>query len=430
MLAVAGMLPLLACARPSAPTLPAGHTYIFPSWPPGELGRETSQQIQKAWREILTGKVRSAEGRLVRLLKQHPGCPPVETALAYARLRAGRLLEARAGFEGVLSEHPDYFPALVGGGEAIARGGDPDRALDLLKRAVAVEPREPRVQRRLSEIKLRVTERSVAAARTAQAEGNLELAEREYRRALSAAPELGALRVELADLLVAQGDPAGAMALLEEDTTHDRLVMLRLGRLLSQQGEHAQALATFRELLARHPGDAEVAARAEEARRAFELSQMPEAYRRIPGAARINRADLAALLSAKITALRRLTGGEPAVAVDISGSWARVQIIQVLALGVMDVYPNHTFQPGATVRRGDVASAVARVLSRLGKRPTSPAPAITDMSRHNLLYNAASQAVAAGLLDLTPGGAFEAWRPVSGQSAIEIIEALARLVGP
>jgi hypothetical protein len=220
------------------------------------------------------------------------------------------------------------------------------------------------------------------------------------------------------------------VALLEEDATHDRAVMLRLGELLSQQGEHARALATFRELLALHPGDAEVVARAEEARRAFELSQMPEPYRRIPGAARINRADLAALLSAKVTALRRLAGGQPAVAVDISGSWAREQIIQVLAMGVMDVYPNHTFQPGATVRRGDVASAVARVLSRLGKPPTSSAPAITDMSPNNLLYGAASQAVAAGLLDLTPGGAFEAWRPVSGQAAIEIIDALARLVGP
>ncbi len=33
-------------------------------------------------------------------------------------------------------------------------------------------------------------------------------------------------------------------------------------------------------------------------------------------------------------------------------------------------------------------------------------------------------------MDLTPTGAFEPWRPVSGPEAISVVDALARLVGP
>ena len=37
--------------------------------------------------------------------------------------------------------------------------------------------------------------------------------------------------------------------------------------------------------------------------------------------------------------------------------------MSVTRAGVMEVYPNHTFQPAAVVRRGDLADAASRVLS-------------------------------------------------------------------
>jgi hypothetical protein len=33
-------------------------------------------------------------------------------------------------------------------------------------------------------------------------------------------------------------------------------------------------------------------------------------------------------------------------------------------------------------------------------------------------------------MDLTPSGAFEAWRPVSGEEAVQVVENLVRAVGP
>jgi hypothetical protein len=156
---------------------------------------------------------------------------------------------------------------------------------------------------------------------------------------------------------------------------------------------------------------------------------MPEEYRRIPQAATITRADLAALVVGKVSALSRLPNGPAKVAVDISGSWARDSIIRALALEILDVYPNHTFQPAATVRRGDLARAVQRVLD-LTSQPAAALANPSDMTPNNLFRYPAARVVGAGLMDLTQNGAFEAWRPVTGREAADVVEALVRLVGP
>jgi hypothetical protein len=116
------------------------------------------------------------------------------------------------------------------------------------------------------------------------------------------------------------------------------------------------------------------------------------------------------------------------VAVDISGSWARDQVTRVLALGIMDVYPNHTFQPGAIVRRVDLARAAARTLDIL-RWPAAAAQTPSDMSRAHLDFAVVERVLAAGLMGLTPTGAFEPWRPVTGREAIDVVDAVARLSG-
>jgi len=132
---------------------------------------------------------------------------------------------------------------------------------------------------------------------------------------------------------------------------------------------------------------------------------------------------------AKVSLLGRLEPGPAKVAIDISGSWARDQIIRALAFDILDVYPNHTFQPAAVVRRGDLAAAVSRVLD-LAKYPAGTLANPRDMASNNLVRYPAARVVGAGLMDLTDDGAFEAWRPVSGQEAVDVIEGLVRLLGP
>ena len=419
----------LSCARPTPPRAPEGEDYVFPGARSGELGPEESRRIEKAWRSLTGGDAAAATESFRRLLAQRPGLVPAETGLGYARLRAGRFAEAGTLFDSVLARAPDYLPALLGAGSAASRRGEALAALGFYRRAQAVAPQDPVARRRLAEVKLQVTERRVAEAHAALQAGDSDRATEMYRLALEAAPEVGGLRLELANLLVSRGEAAAAAAVLEADPEADRQVLIRLGEVLIGLGEYPRALEAYRRLLARDPRDPEALRRSREAREALELLQMPEEYRLIAAAPHITRADLAALVSVKVTALARITNREPKVAVDISGSWAREHIVTVLALDIMDVYPNHTFQPGATVRRGDLARALGRTLDLL-HYPRSPSPALTDMPPSNLFFDDAVRAVGAGLLELSPTGAFEPWRPVSGREALDVLEALVRLVGP
>jgi len=420
---------LASCARRVVPPLPQGEDYLFPSPAPRELSAAEAKALQQAWQEILADDVPSAAKRLERLRRQGSARPSIEAAIGYARLRAGRADEALAAFEAAIERSPAFVPALVGAGSAALRRNEPDAALDFYRSALAAAPGDALARKRVAALKLQVTERHMARAQAAVEAGDSSAAVREYRGALGTAPEVSGVRLALAELLAREGDGDAAIALLEADPTGERTLRLRLASALIAAGRLDRAGAVYRELLARDPSDAEAQAGQSLVRERVEAAGMPEEYRRIPEAARVSRADLAALLMVRVKALRGAGPGEARVAVDISGSWAREQIAGALSLDVLDLYPNHTFQPGALVRRVELARAVARVLERMGW-PRAAAPAPADMPRSHLDYDAVARALGAGLMSLGATGTFEPWRPVSGREALNVVDALARLVGP
>jgi len=431
-LALAGLAVALAafpaCAKRVAPALPEGEDYVFSTPPRGELPPKDKAALQLAWREVLSGDTAAAVKRYEKLLKRHPGSLAARTGLGYARLRAGQTELGSQAFLAVLEKRPEDVPALVGLGSLAVRNADLDGAVAVYRRAAAVAPDDPVVRKRLAALKLQVTDRRMAEAQGALERGDSEAAARAYASALEVAPEVTGVRLALADVLAERGERPAAIVVLEADLSGERQVLLELGLLLSEEQEYARALEVYTRLLAHGPGDEAARAGQLRAREGLESLAMPEEYRAIPEATRVSRADLAALLAVRVPALRRAGAGEPRVAVDISGSWARDQVARVLALGLMDVYPNHTFQPGAIVRRVDLARAAARTLDVLGW-PAGGAPTPADMSRAHLDFAVVERVLAAGLMGLTPAGAFEPWRPVSGREAIDVVDAVARLSG-
>ena len=72
---------------------------------------------------------------------------------------------------------------------------------------------------------------------------------------------------------------------------------------------------------------------------------------------------MAALIGVRLGALLARTRPRQAVVTDMRGHWAQEWILAAVRAGVMDTQPNYTFQPGARVRRGDLAQTVSRVLA-------------------------------------------------------------------
>ncbi len=430
-LAVAGGVLLLgACAPKVVPPLPEGEDYVYPT-PRPEVGVSAKERnaLEKAWRKVLAGDVKGAVRDYRKILDRRPGLAAAETGLGYAHLRGGQAPAAAAQFVAALEDAPGYVPALVGAGTTAFRRGDVDAALALYQQAHERDPGDPLVRKRAAALKLQVTERHIAAAREAVGVGDDETAAEEYRAALEVAPELAEMRLALAELEVADGDTAAAVATLRDDPSGDREVQLRLGQVLLGRGEYEEARTVYRERLARDPGDEEARQGERTAQESLDFQAQPEEYRQIASLARATRADLAALLAVKLGVLQRLPPSEPRLAVDISGSWARESIATVVGLGVMEVYPNHTFKPRAPVRRADLARALSRVLVRLGWRGGGGA-APADMRPSHLDHDAVRRVVGAGLMELGPEGQFEPWRPVSGREAARVVEALSQLVGP
>jgi hypothetical protein len=184
-----------------------------------------------------------------------------------------------------------------------------------------------------------------------------------------------------------EGGAREAALVLEADPAGDRLTRLRLAEVWMGLGEYERALLPLQLILAREPRDPEARVLAREVQEALTLSKLPEEYRRVATASRLSRAELAALLCINVTALARLPPGEPKVAVDISGSWARNYIARVLALDVMDLFPNHTFSP-AWPFAAELARAASRVLDLVGAA-SRPGPAPVDMAPANVAYDAA-----------------------------------------
>jgi Flp pilus assembly protein TadD len=415
-------------ARKLAPPPPEGELYRFPVPRAGEQPASENATLQAAWREVTSGDTLAAAKRYDKLLRRHPQSSAARTGLGYARLRAGQLDAASQSFATTLERLPEDVPALAGAASVAARRGDLEGAMALMRRASLAAPDDVQVRKRLGSLKLQVTDRRMAEAEAALERGDTETAAVAYAAALGAAPEVTGVRLALARVLSGRGERDAAIAVLEADPAGERQILLELGRILNDGAEYARALEVYTRLLAHGPGDAEARAGQRRAEEGLEGQAMPEEYRAIPDAARVTRADLAALVAVRVQRLRRAGPGEPRVAVDISGSWARDQVARILALGIMDVYPNHTFQPNAIVRRVDLARAAARSLDIL-RWPAGTSAAPADMSRSHLDFVVVERVLAAGLMGLTPAGAFEPWRPVTGREAIEVVDALARLSG-
>jgi tetratricopeptide (TPR) repeat protein len=416
------------CAKRLVPAIPEGEAYMFPAPSAGDASPAEEKALRAAWNDVLAGDTAAAGRRYEKLLARRPDLAAAQTGLAYARLRAGRLDEAGAAFASVLASRPSDVPALVGAGSVAFRRGDVDGAVGFYRSAQALAPDDALVRRRLTALKLQATEGRMGLAQAALDRGDSDTAVREYSRALEVAPEVAGVRLALADLLAKRGDVAGAAALLEADPSGDRQVGLRRAGLLMTLEEFGRAAEVYRGLLAADPADAAAREGEKAARDGMEALSMPEEYRQIAAAPRVTRADLAALVAVRVHQLQRLGAGEARVALDIGSSWAREPIARVLALGIMDVYPNHTFQPGALVRRVDLARAASRVLDRLGW-PRSSGPAPGDMSPSHLDHEAVTRVLGAGLMALAASGGFEPWRPVTGAEAIEVVDGLSRLGG-
>lgn len=438
---------LTACAAKSPPAPPAVTSPKFPDFvypvPPQGLGNPVAAERHfVGWQYLQGGDLRAAERNFEAALKQSSAFYPAEVALGYLALAKKNQRQSLQHFDRAIVANPRYAPALAGRAEAMLAAGQTADAVQSIEAALQAAPGDPALgplRSRLEVLKFRVQQTDITSARKLAESGRLDDARAAYEAAIAASPDSPFLLRELADVERRAGRIEEALAHarkaseLEPDEPRSHIM---LGELFEAQGDHQHAIDAFTTAVALQPDEA-ISERIDALRSRAAFEAMPAEYRDIQTSATLTRAQLAALMAVRLEPLladaRRLNA---VVITDTRGHWAASYILAMARAGVMEVYPNHTFQPDDIVRRGDLALAASRVLELIaGKNPQLDAAwrnargKFPDLGPRHLSYPAASVAVAAGVMSPLPDGTFQLTEPVTGDEAVAAVTKLQELGG-
>jgi Tfp pilus assembly protein PilF len=437
--AVLLLLALVAgCARrtppPVLPTATKHPDFMFPTVPQALRTAPGVEHIEPGWRYLQNDDFRNATREFAAALKRNPGLYPAQVGEAYISLARGEHDRALISFDLALRAEPAYVPALVGRGQTLLVIDRGDEALRAFEAALAADPSLTDIQRRVEVLRFRNVQQTIGAARGAASAGRLDDARAAYGRALTMSPESSFLHRELGVVERRAGNIDPALThfrrAVELDSS-DAVSLTEIGDLLMQRQDHAAAEAAYRRAAALEPSAALSEKLAEVAERARE-ARLPAEFRAIATAPQVTRGDLAALIGIRFEPLIAAAPERQVVITDTRGHWAADWITRVARAGVIEPFENHTFQPRAQVRRGDLAAAVSRVLTLMaGRDPAlrkklAERPRISDMSTGHLRYSAAAASVASGVMPLLDGR-FQVNRAITGAEATETIERLRAL---
>lgn len=443
---VVGLMGLAACGAPLPPAMPSAPRY--PEVPALEIpvvltvGPDVRSRHETAWRRFQSGDLRGATRDYQAALAIAPGFYPAETGLAYIAFYEERFDESARWFDAALARNQSYRPALSGRVETALSDRDDLAAIATLELWLTLEepgPTHDDLRGRLDVLRLRAVQAELAAAATAQQAGRFDQAEAALDRARVMSPNSAIVVRELARVESARGafDEAErhAREAVQLDPG-DAEAHAVLGDVLEAHGRFRDAAAAFSRAVGIDDRP-EWRARADALMRRAAFAALPDEFRAIPSASAITRGQLAALLGTRLEApIARAPRRVAVVLTDVRTHWAAAWILPVTRAGLMDALPNHTFQPGAVVRRADLAEVVWRAIQVLGvHRPADLArwreaqPAISDVPRTHLAATAIAAAIASGAMSAADDGRFGPGQPATGAEATAAIARLEQIAG-
>jgi tetratricopeptide (TPR) repeat protein len=438
LLAAAGCAAKLPPEPPTV-TSPKYPDYLVPGVPPGVGTPAAVERHMAGWGWLQAGDLRAAERNFAAALKQSASFYPSEVGLGYVALANKREKDALLHFDRAVVVNPRYSPALSGRAEALLALGQDKEALQSLDAALQADPSLTVLRTRLDVLRFRGQQQEIEVARKLAQAGQLDDARGAYIGALETSPDSPFLHRELADVerragrLDAALEHASRSAALEPDEPRTHVL---LADIYEAQGDVVKAAEELGAALALQP-DAALNVRIEGLRERAAFAAMPAEYRTIETSTALTRGQLAALFAVQLEQLLSTARNVNAIVItDTRGHWAAPYILTAARAGVMEVYPNHTFQPDAVVRRADMARAVGRVLELVAQRnPQLAAPwrasrrTFPDLGPGHLNYPTAALAVDAGVMAPAADGSFQLTRPVTGAEAVASMAQLAQLAG-
>ena len=429
----AAMLLMSGCAThtvPPAPVTVAHAEFVYPAVPVALKGSPGADQVSVGWRYLQSDYVNLADREFSQALKRNAALYPARTGQGYVALAKRDFSRALADFDAALKVRPTYAPALVGRGQALIALGREREALPAFEAALAADSSLTDVQRRIDVLRFRSIQELIESARDATRNGRVADARAAYERAIAASPESAFLYRELGLLERKSGQADQALERFRRAADldpMDAVSLIQIGELLDEKKDYAGAEAAYRKAAEIDPTP-ELSTRITTAAKNAREATLPPEFLAALTSTQLLRGELAALIGVRLEDLLRDAPARQVVVTDTRGHWAADWMMMVVQAGVMDPYDNHTFQPRTRVRRGDLATAMSRLLGLIAMRDPdlrarlAQRPAIADLTPRHTQYAAAAAVVATGVMPLLAGDRFQVAQGVTGQEAIDAIE--------
>jgi len=423
-----------ACATLAPPISPTLHIENPSSSIAAGFSLDARIAVEEAWNLLRSRKTDRAEKMILRFGEAHPF---YEAGLGYVALLRDDLAGAEIRFQRSIEAHPELTTARLGLGQVHQKMGMPEEALKSYLEVLKREPEHAFAGREADSLRATIVDALLSEAGAAVQAGQTAEAKEAYLKVLEYAPSLQAAHLSLARIFVKEKDFPSALFHLRTATANDPNDVAALrdyADLLYQTEQFSRSLDAYHLVLRIDPGDRAAKDRAEALKNKLGVIELPEAYREIPNLEAVTKEAVAALIGAKFDDVRSGTAARTAVIVDISTSWARTFIVKVASFGLMEVYPNHTFQPRKTLTRAEMAETVAHLvdfLKKKGRPIVAQIPEerirISDVPPEHAYARPIIQAVSYQLMDLFPDRTFRPEQPVPGTEAVRILDLLAGL---
>ena len=370
-LAAALAIALAACAPTQppvvAPALQGNERFIIDprTGYDGQLAPANAKRFDEAWRAIVIGDYTTARKRLETIRAKEPGYAPAQLAEAAIALRLGKTEAAWPIVERTLAKRPRYTAAEVYAAEIAIIQRRTREAYDLY-REIAGRPNPPAIAaERIGELRSTLFDQLFNAASAAPDDEAVRL----LRDALTINPSASAARILLVQKLVGQHKFDDARAELEpmlSTADVDRAeVQEALAEIDISRGRYEAAIARYERLSKR---ERRFAARLDQIKQQYAEANMPPQFRRAIESESITRGDLAVLMYWKVASVRFASNiAAPPIAIDISETPGRDEMVRAMALGIYQVDPvTRRVGPFTPVNAGALSRIAARLLALRG----------------------------------------------------------------
>jgi tetratricopeptide (TPR) repeat protein len=427
-----------ACASKKVPpptTTLAHPEFLYPSVPAPMQKTFAAEHVDLGWRYLQIDDLRGADREFAAALKSSSAMYPAQAGHGLVALARRDFDRAVAAFNAALAANASYAPALVGRGQALLALRREGEALASFDAALKVDPSLTDVRQRAEVLRFRGVQDLIETARAAAKADRVPEARTAYERAIAVSPESAFLYRELGVLERRAGNVEPSLTALRRATELDPLdsmAFVQLAEVLESRQDFTGAAAAYRKAVELDPSP-ELEARLATATKSALEAQLPPEYKAALGSAQITRGDLAAIIGVRLESIVKRAPTRQVVVTDMRTHWAAPWIALVAGAGIMPPFENHTFQPNAAVRRGDLAVAVSRLLSVVASNDSAlrarltQRPAIADMNRRHVQYTAAAAVVSTGVMPLLEGDRFQVGRAVSGAEAADVVDKVGAL---